>query len=206
MPLSTSYLQLALAHARNSRVKNYQPTLTALLGNTPRSRRKKSILLHNGSPWVKKDNDGMLDATMRSFDGAELCELVGLFILNDLANKYGTNNIGLYRTRHFQEHNRTSSRKNTERNKKALQRTRTDNNNPKQLTYSCMPNIGSIINNHNKKLLTTTTPQNGWNCRKKDQCPLDNNCLTTSVIYKTNVTTDKDDTGKNYIGLTEGTF
>ena len=39
----------------------------------------------------------MLDATMGSFDGAELCELVGLFILNDLANKYGTNNIGLYR-------------------------------------------------------------------------------------------------------------
>ena len=157
---------------------------------------------------MKKDNDGMLDATMGSFDGAELCELVGLFILNDLANKYGTNNIGLYRTRHFQEHNRTSSRKNTERNKKALQRTRTENNNPKQLTYSCMPNIGSIINNHNKKLLTntTTTPQNGWNCRKKDQWPLDNNCLTTSVIYKTNVTTDKDDTGKNYIGLTEGTF
>ena len=42
--------------------------------------------------------------------------------------------------------------------------------------------------------------------RKKYQCPLDNNCHTTSVIYKANVTTDKDDTGKNYIELTEGTF
>ena len=52
---------------------------------------KKSILLHNGSPWVKKDNDGMFDVTMGTFDGAEVCELVGLFILNDLANKYGTN-------------------------------------------------------------------------------------------------------------------
>ena len=40
----------------------------------------------------------------------------------------------------------------------------------------------------------------------QDQCPLDNNCLITSVIYKANVTTDKDNTGKNYIGLTEGTF
>ena len=68
--------------------------------------------------------------------------------------------------------------------------------------------MGSIINNHNKKILTNnnTTPQNGCNCRKKDQCPLDNNSLITSVIYKANVTTDKDDTGKNYIGLTEGTF
>ena len=71
-----------------------------------------------------------------------------------------------------------------------------------------MPNMGSIINNHNKKILTNnnTTPQNGCDCRKKDQCPLNNNCLNTSVIYKANVTTDKDDTGKNYIGLTEGTF
>ena len=33
-----------------------------------------------------------------------------------------------------------------------------------------------------------------------------NNCLISSVIYKANVTTDKDDTGKNYIGLTEGIF
>ena len=33
-----------------------------------------------------------------------------------------------------------------------------------------------------------------------------NNCLISSVIYKANVTTDKDDTGKKYIGLTEGIF
>ena len=58
---------------------------------------RKSILIHNGSPWVKKDNNGMFDVRMGSFDSAEVCELDGLFILNDLANKYGTNNIGLYR-------------------------------------------------------------------------------------------------------------
>ena len=40
----------------------------------------------------------------------------------------------------------------------------------------------------------------------EDQCPLDNKCLITSVIYKANVTTDKDNTGKNFIELTEGTF
>ena len=67
--------------------------------------------------------------------------------------------------------------------------------------------MGSIIKNHNKKILNNnTTSQNGCNCRKKDQCPLDNNCLIASVIYKANVTTDKDNTGKNYIRLTEGTF
>ena len=81
------------------------------------------------------------------------------------------------------------------------------NKNNVKVSYSCMPNMSSIIKNHNKKILNNnTTPKNGCNCRQKDQCPLDNNCLITSVIYKANVTTDKDNTGKNYIGLTEGTF
>ena len=34
---------------------------------------------------------------MGSYDGAEVCELVGLFILNDICNEYGKHNIGLYR-------------------------------------------------------------------------------------------------------------
>ena len=46
------------------------------------------------------------------------------------------------------------------------------------------------------------------NCRNKDQCPLDieldNKCLTSSVIYNAQVTTNN--ATKNYIGLTEGTF
>ena len=32
------------------------------------------------------------------------------------------------------------------------------------------------------------------------------NCLITRLIYKANVTKDKDNKGKNYIELTEGTF
>ena len=39
----------------------------------------------------------MFDVTMGSFDGAEVCELIGLFILNILSDKYGKNNVGLYR-------------------------------------------------------------------------------------------------------------
>jgi hypothetical protein len=34
---------------------------------------------------------------MGSFDGAEICELVGLFILNHLGKRFGKENIGLYR-------------------------------------------------------------------------------------------------------------
>ena len=35
--------------------------------------------------------------TMGSYTGAEMCELVGLFILNHLGKKFGKKNIGLYR-------------------------------------------------------------------------------------------------------------
>ena len=33
---------------------------------------------------------------MGSYDGAEVCELVGLFILNSLAKKYGKERVGFY--------------------------------------------------------------------------------------------------------------
>ena len=39
----------------------------------------------------------MFDVTMGSFDGAEVCELIGLFILNNPSEKCDKNNIGLYR-------------------------------------------------------------------------------------------------------------
>jgi hypothetical protein len=39
----------------------------------------------------------MSDVAMGSFDGAEVCELIGLFALNTLAKKFGKENIGLYR-------------------------------------------------------------------------------------------------------------
>ena len=34
---------------------------------------------------------------MGSFDGAEVCELVGLFLLHQLSEIFGKNNVGLYR-------------------------------------------------------------------------------------------------------------
>ncbi len=55
---------------------------------------RKSLLFNNGTTWIKKDSN-LFDVTMGSFDCAEICELVGLFILNNLATKYGKDNIGL---------------------------------------------------------------------------------------------------------------
>ena len=56
----------------------------------------KSLLFDKNTAWIKKNNSSF-DVTMESYDGAEVCELVGLFILNDLCNQYNKDNIGLYR-------------------------------------------------------------------------------------------------------------
>ncbi len=45
----------------------------------------------------KRTATAYLHVTMGSYDGAEICELVGLFILNKLGQKFGKENIGLYR-------------------------------------------------------------------------------------------------------------
>ena len=40
---------------------------------------RKSLLFNKNEVWVKKDNPDF-DVTMGSFDGAEVCELVGLYL------------------------------------------------------------------------------------------------------------------------------
>ena len=57
---------------------------------------RKSLLFDKTNVWVKKDNTDF-DVTMGSYDGADVCELVGLYLLNLLTNKFGKHNICLYR-------------------------------------------------------------------------------------------------------------
>ena len=45
----------------------------------------------------KKNTDSCFDVTMRSYDGAEICELIGIYVLFLLANIIDKNNSGLYR-------------------------------------------------------------------------------------------------------------
>ena len=47
------------------------------------------FLCLNVALCCESQSDVVLDVTMGSYDGAEVCELVGLFILNDLCNEYG---------------------------------------------------------------------------------------------------------------------
>ena len=73
-----------------------------------------------------------------------------------------------------------------------------------------MPNIKSLINAHNKRLLATHTdlvPERTCNCINRESCPLSNNCLSKSLVYEATVTADLPNyKEKKYIGLTESTF
>ena len=46
---------------------------------------------------MKKETNGTFVVTMGSYDGAEVCELVGLFELDKLGVMFGKENIGRYR-------------------------------------------------------------------------------------------------------------
>ena len=55
---------------------------------------KKTLIFRKGTPWCKKGNPEF-DVAQGSFDGAETCELVGLYILFQLSDLHL--DVGLYR-------------------------------------------------------------------------------------------------------------
>ena len=59
---------------------------------------RKSILFFQDNPWCKK-GDSFFDVTMGCPDGAEVCELIGLFLLNELEKSkiIDSSEVGLYR-------------------------------------------------------------------------------------------------------------
>ena len=58
---------------------------------------RKSLLFDRTSVWVKKANSYLFDVTMGSYDGAEICEFVGLAFLNQLSTVIDKSSVGLYR-------------------------------------------------------------------------------------------------------------
>ena len=57
----------------------------------------KSLLYHEDEAWTKKESKSCFDVTMGSKDGAEICELTGIYILSQLSNLLPQEHIGLYR-------------------------------------------------------------------------------------------------------------
>ena len=83
------------------------------------------------------------------------------------------------------------------------------NRNPVKVSYSCMPNAKSNISNHNRRVLNnkmTSNNEKTCNCRAESKCPLDGKCLTTSIVYKAEITTTDTQETKEYIGITAGPF
>ena len=56
----------------------------------------KSVLHKNNERWVKKGETNF-DVTMSAYDGAEVCELIGILMLFLLSKHINKNHIGLYR-------------------------------------------------------------------------------------------------------------
>ena len=56
---------------------------------------KNTLLFHNIQHWEKISGDPHFDVPMDSYNGAEICELVGIFILNKLSSIIDKNAIGL---------------------------------------------------------------------------------------------------------------
>ena len=80
------------------------------------------------------------------------------------------------------------------------------NRNTIKISYSCMPNMSSVIASHNKKILGQSKEQleAGCNCRKGTNCPLEGKCLTASLIYK--ATVEVGQSTKYYIGQASTSF
>ena len=64
----------------------------------------------NPATWTKQKNEEF-DVTMGAPDGAEICEMVGLFLLKEINENFPQLNAGLYRDDGLAHHNRIGSRR-----------------------------------------------------------------------------------------------
>ena len=56
----------------------------------------KLLLYNQEQTWMKEGSD-LFDDSMGAHDSAEVCELIGIFLLNLLGRQYNTKNSSLYR-------------------------------------------------------------------------------------------------------------
>ena len=74
-----------------------------------------------------------------------------------------------------------------------------------KLSYSCVPNMGSIIAQHNNRFSLADTETLSCNCRNKRDCPIEVKCRTKCVIYKASICTPNEKT-LSYCGCRETDF
>ena len=69
-----------------------------------------------------------------------------------------------------------------------------------------MTNIATIISSHNKQVLKPKIESYDYNCRARDSCPMENQCLTPQIVYRTDVSYKKDNETNFFYGLPETSF
>ena len=58
---------------------------------------RKSLLFYKNEAWKKKDSGSCFDVKMGIFEGGELCEFIGIYLLSLLRTMISKNDCGLYR-------------------------------------------------------------------------------------------------------------
>ena len=69
-----------------------------------------------------------------------------------------------------------------------------------------MRNIESVILSHNKQIFNPSKEYFGCNYRVRNECPLDNKCLTPNTVYEARVTNKTNNDCKRYLGASEIPF
>ena len=74
-----------------------------------------------------------------------------------------------------------------------------------KVSYRCLPNMGSVVAKHNKKILRNSSnaqpkPRATCNCQKKEDCPVPGECNQDGAIYQATVSSagGREET---YVGL-----
>ena len=117
-------------------------------------------------------------------------------------SKSVTTNVGSYflklLEKHFPKHNKLH---------------KIFNKNTIKVSYSCLPNIKSGVNRHNKKILRVNEipndkePVKTCSCPKNTECPLDNHCYEKDIQYSAQVTSNLPNYGpKIYKGVCATTW
>ena len=83
------------------------------------------------------------------------------------------------------------------------------NGNTVKISYSCLPNMKTVINSHSHKVTNSKTITNDrtCNCADKAKCPFSQNCLVNNIIHKAvSASTNPHYKEKIYFGTGETTF
>ena len=75
-----------------------------------------------------------------------------------------------------------------------------------KISYSYFPKMWSITSLDNKHILNSNSTDYRCNWNKRDECHLENKCLTPRIVNKADVTNNKTDDNKYYYGISDTPF